>query len=180
VTPDRPATVAKHIVSVVRGTSWNYPHRCTLRPRGYGALRPWGTIPRLRACTRQGLPVAMAGIPVAARPAYGNVRAVFQICSTPASNRSTVRPLGGRETKTSPPPHSARQPGSSRALSCSRERCSGPTRVGDDLRRRASTGQGLVWLTPTQQLMWASSAPAWHGIARADVFMTRMVPWFAR
>lgn len=27
-------------------------------------------------------------------------------------------------------------------------------------------------LTPTQLLMWASSAPAWHGIARADVFMT--------
>src|ERR1017187_9691384 len=109
-----------------------------------GHYAPWGTIPRLHGCTRQGLPVVMTGIAVAARPAHGNVRTVFQICSTPASNGATVRPLGGRETKISPPPHSARQPGSSRALSCSRERCGGPTRVGDDLHRGASTGQGLV------------------------------------
>jgi glutathionylspermidine synthase len=27
-------------------------------------------------------------------------------------------------------------------------------------------------LTPFQRLMWASSAPAWHGLARADVFVT--------
>ena len=27
-------------------------------------------------------------------------------------------------------------------------------------------------LTHSQQMMWAASAPAWHGIARADVFMT--------
>jgi glutathionylspermidine synthase len=39
---------------------------------------------------------------------------------------------------------------------------------------------GLVenWfgLTRTQQMMWAASAPAWHGIARADVFMTASGP----
>jgi hypothetical protein len=28
-------------------------------------------------------------------------------------------------------------------------------------------------LTPFQKLMWLSSAPAWHGIARADVFRTK-------
>ena len=32
--------------------------------------------------------------------------------------------------------------------------------------------QNWFGLTPAQQMMWASSAPAWHGIARADVFMT--------
>jgi hypothetical protein len=31
-------------------------------------------------------------------------------------------------------------------------------------------------LTRAQQLMWAASAPAWHGIARADVFMTASGP----
>jgi hypothetical protein len=31
-------------------------------------------------------------------------------------------------------------------------------------------------LTRAQQIMWAASAPAWHGIARADVFMTQDGP----
>jgi glutathionylspermidine synthase len=31
-------------------------------------------------------------------------------------------------------------------------------------------------LTPFQRLMWESSAPAWHGIARADVFLTASGP----
>ena len=31
-------------------------------------------------------------------------------------------------------------------------------------------------LTRAQQIMWAASAPAWHGIARADVFMTENGP----
>jgi len=31
-------------------------------------------------------------------------------------------------------------------------------------------------LTRAQQMMWAASAPAWHGIARADVFMTASGP----
>ena len=31
-------------------------------------------------------------------------------------------------------------------------------------------------LTRAQQSMWAASAPAWHGIARADVFVTRNGP----
>jgi glutathionylspermidine synthase len=31
-------------------------------------------------------------------------------------------------------------------------------------------------LTYTQRMLWAASAPAWHGIARADVFMTAKGP----
>jgi hypothetical protein len=31
-------------------------------------------------------------------------------------------------------------------------------------------------LTRAQQMMWAAAAPAWHGIARADVFMTASGP----
>jgi glutathionylspermidine synthase len=31
-------------------------------------------------------------------------------------------------------------------------------------------------LTPFQDLMWRSSAPAWHGLARADVFLTENGP----
>jgi hypothetical protein len=30
----------------------------------------------------------------------------------------------------------------------------------------------FLGLTPFQRLMWQSSAPAWHGLARADVFLT--------
>jgi glutathionylspermidine synthase len=32
--------------------------------------------------------------------------------------------------------------------------------------------EGFFGLTPFQKLMWLASAPAWHGIARADVFRT--------
>jgi glutathionylspermidine synthase len=31
----------------------------------------------------------------------------------------------------------------------------------------------VLGLTPTQRALWTASAPAWHGIARADVFFTR-------
>jgi glutathionylspermidine synthase len=31
---------------------------------------------------------------------------------------------------------------------------------------------GWLGLTPVQRLLWESSAPAWHGLARADVFLT--------
>lgn len=31
---------------------------------------------------------------------------------------------------------------------------------------------GWLGLTPVQRLLWESSAPAWHGLARADVFWT--------
>jgi len=33
--------------------------------------------------------------------------------------------------------------------------------------------------TPTQKAMWASSVPSWHGIARADVFLTSEGPCIA-
>jgi hypothetical protein len=36
----------------------------------------------------------------------------------------------------------------------------------------ALTARMFPALTPFQSLMWSSSAPAWHGIARADVFAT--------
>jgi hypothetical protein len=36
--------------------------------------------------------------------------------------------------------------------------------------------QDWFGLTRAQQIMWAASAPAWHGIARADVFMTENGP----
>src|SRR5437870_11184154 len=31
---------------------------------------------------------------------------------------------------------------------------------------------GFLGLTPMQQALWCASAPNWHGIARADVFLT--------
>ncbi|HEY3819480.1 MAG TPA: hypothetical protein VGL81_20060 [Polyangiaceae bacterium] len=32
--------------------------------------------------------------------------------------------------------------------------------------------EDVLGLTPFQRMMWAASAPAWHGLARADVFFT--------
>jgi hypothetical protein len=36
-----------------------------------------------------------------------------------------------------------------------------------------SLAADVLGLTPYQRLMWEASAPSWHGIARADVFVTR-------
>jgi hypothetical protein len=33
--------------------------------------------------------------------------------------------------------------------------------------------EDVLGLTPYQRMMWEASAPSWHGIARADVFVTR-------
>jgi hypothetical protein len=48
--------------------------------------------------------------------------------------------------------------------------------VHDELARLVAADpallDGFLGLTETQKLMWALSAPAWHGIARADVFLT--------
>ena len=35
---------------------------------------------------------------------------------------------------------------------------------------------GFLGLTPVQQALWCASAPHWHGIARADVFLTAQGP----
>jgi glutathionylspermidine synthase len=35
---------------------------------------------------------------------------------------------------------------------------------------------GFLGLTPVQQALWCASAPHWHGIARADVFLTAAGP----
>src|SRR5205814_5564700 len=36
----------------------------------------------------------------------------------------------------------------------------------------------FLGLTPVQQALWCASAPHWHGIARADVFVTSSGPIF--
>jgi len=37
--------------------------------------------------------------------------------------------------------------------------------------RQPSLAAGFLGLTPVQQALWCASAPRWHGIARADVFV---------
>ena len=61
-----------------------------------------------------------------------------------------------------------------RAL-CARRRGGrrGVRRAGRLVRaRRGARSTKFFALTPCQRLMWSASAPLWHGIARADVFLT--------